>query len=73
MKMEIEEAATMLGRELCGRVPHVVGTSVRVNKQREFELWVDVDAPEALRSKDIPTEWKSFKVHRRLGGTPEFA
>jgi hypothetical protein len=44
-----------------------------VNKQREFELWVDVDAPEALRSGAIPENYQGFEVHKRLSGTPEFA
>src|SRR5215475_7342964 len=70
--ISIEEAAKRLGRHLCGRVPHVVGVSLRRRDPNKIalDLYVDIDAPEA--AIHIPASFHGYEVHVRLGGTPRF-
>jgi hypothetical protein len=69
----ISETARELGRELCGTLPHVVGTSVRWSdtEPKERQLWVDVDSKDAIPT--VPTRYGTYDVHVRLVGTPKFA
>ncbi len=71
--VSIEQAAKLLGRNLCGRVPHVVGVSLRRSDPNvaELDLYVDIDSDEAAR--DIPATFLGHTVHVRLVGTPRFA
>ena len=71
--IEIGDAAKLLGRELCGRVDHVRGTSVRLSKTepKEFELWVDFGSEDAI--PNVPSQYLEYKVHVRIGGQPRFA
>ncbi|MBV9939587.1 MAG: hypothetical protein JO150_13855 [Acidobacteriaceae bacterium] len=63
----MSEAAMMLNNELFGRVPHVLGTSVGLNtKTCEEQLWVHVDAHQALQSPAIPATYQDFKVGKVL-------
>jgi len=67
----IYEAARRLGRQI--RDPHVVEVSIRWNEPThdQLEIWVDVDAPEALKS--IPKRFEGYEVHTAQSGTPRFA
>lgn len=69
----IESAAKLLGRNLCGRIPHVVGVSLlrRDPNGLELDLYVDIDSDEAAQK--IPKEFLGYKVHVRRVGTPRFA
>ena len=72
-KIEIGMAAKLLGRELCGRVEHVCGTSVPLSKTepKEFELWVCVDSKDAILN--LPSHYRGYQVHIDVGDAPRFA
>lgn len=72
-KIGIDQAAKSLGRELCGKAPHVVGTSLRRRDpdSLQLDLFVDIDSPEA--KQNIPTTFHGYNVYTRLVGTPQFA
>jgi hypothetical protein len=63
---KVQEAAKLLGQALCDRVPHLVDVAFRANDQRQFELWVIVDAPEAVGSNAIPSTFQGFEVHKAI-------
>ncbi len=77
----IEYASKLLGRKLCGRVPHVVGTSLLVANDSSdlssLNLFVDVDTEDVAMLKyilpHIPSVWRGHKVYIRISGTPAFA
>jgi len=63
----------VLGRQLCGRVPHVVGVSVRRRDPNvaTLDLFVGVDSDQV--ASDLPRTFEGYPVHVRRGGTPKFA
>jgi hypothetical protein len=74
----------MLGRKLCGKVPHVTGTSIlRKAAGQTLELYIDVDSDvftdiqvviEAiLQETEGRGEFYGYELHVRLVGTPKFA
>ena len=71
--LDIHDAAKLLGRQLCGHVPHVVGVSIlrRDPNVPELNLFVDVDSDETIRR--VPHVFEGHKVHIRRVGTPIFA
>lgn len=70
----INEAAKMLGRELFGRVPDVVGTSLVPGGPAHsgLQLFVDVDISAAIVPKGIPAQYLGYDVHIRRVGRPQF-
>ena len=70
---DIYDVAKVLGRQLCGRVPHVVGVSVRRRDPNipTLDLFVDVDSAEV--ASDLPRTFEGYRVHVRRVGTPKFA
>lgn len=68
--MNIHAAARELGRGLCGRVPHVVGVSIRRSDPDvpELVLFVDIDASEA--EPYIPRVFEGHEVRVRLVAAP---
>ena len=78
LMVSIEEAAKLLGRKRCGKVPHVVGTSVRrPPKIPGLFLCIDVDsdAPEVEVNIDAEIGSSTFEGYGfflHLTGTPKF-
>jgi hypothetical protein len=70
---DIHDVAKLLGRQLCGRVPHVVGVSVRRRDPNvpTLDLFVDVDSDEP--ASDLPRTFEGYPVHVRRVGTPQFS
>ena len=71
--VNIEQAARLLGRSLCGRVPHIVGVSLRRSDPNvpKLDLYVDIDSDQAAKS--VPPTFLGYDVYVRLVGTPRFA
>lgn len=79
--MDIGDVGRELGRKLCGKVAHVVGTSLRwrdVNGVRKLVCYIDIDSDELKVVADILAEiggssWQGHDLFFRIGGTPKFA
>lgn len=69
----IEQAAKLLGRSLCGSLPHVVGVSLlrRDSNTTALDLYVDIDSEEVARL--VPREFLGYTVRVRRVGIPVFA
>jgi hypothetical protein len=72
-KINIQEAAKRLSRELTGRVDHVVGVSLRRPNLGVggLALYVDIDADRT--PPEIPSTFLGYPVLIRRIGTPIFA
>lgn len=83
--IDIHEAARMLGRTLCGKVPHVIGTSLRRKTQEatEIKLCVDINSdaiPDIetviagiLQETGKRSHFHGYELHLHVGGNPQFA
>jgi hypothetical protein len=86
--IDIMEAARMLGRELCGKVAHVTGTSVRrkslgLPSLAAYVLYIDLDCDalpdiqqviaEILQETGGRSHFHGHELHLHIGGTPQFA
>lgn len=82
---DIHEAAHLLGRILCGKVSHVVGTSLRYQTQEpmEIKLYIDIDSdalPDIqmviagiLQETGGRSHFYGYQLHLHVGGHPQFA
>ena len=66
-KISIEKAVKLLGRELIGKLAHVVCTSIH-----KGILFIDIDSeePRAYLERNY-IQYKGYSTHIRLIGTPK--
>ena len=71
-KLDISQAAKLLGRKLVGSTPGVHGVSTRRKDPNVPELYlsVDIDTDKVAVLKKIPSTWYGYDVHFRIAKMP---